>query len=39
MVYDIRTSENAQQTLVDLTGVPISVWKRYLRLKDTIKPL
>lgn len=35
MVYDIRISENAQQTLVDLTGVPISVWKRYLRLKDT----
>lgn len=27
--YDIRTTEYAQQTLTNLTGVPISVWERY----------
>lgn len=30
MIYDIRTSEYAQQTLTNLTGVPISVWEQYL---------
>lgn len=29
-IYDIRTSEYAQQTLTNLTGVPISVWNQYL---------
>lgn len=30
MNYDIRTTEYAQQTLTNLTGVPISVWEQYL---------
>jgi hypothetical protein len=30
MTYDIRTTEYAQQTLTNLTGVPIPVWKQYL---------
>lgn len=30
IIYDIRTTEYAQQTLTNLTGVPISVWKQYL---------
>jgi hypothetical protein len=30
MIYDIRTSECAQRTLTNLTGIPISVWKQYL---------
>ncbi|WP_088188043.1 hypothetical protein [Desulfosporosinus sp. FKA] len=30
MIYDIRTTEYAQQTLTNLTGVPIPVWKQYL---------
>ncbi len=30
MVYDIRTTEYAQQTLTSLTGVPIPVWEQYL---------
>lgn len=29
MVYDIRTTENAKQTLVNLTSVPLSVWESY----------
>jgi len=33
MIYDIRTTENAQRTLTNLTGVPISVWERYLDRK------
>ena len=28
MIYDIRNSTNAQQTLVSLTGVPLSIWKQ-----------
>lgn len=30
MIYDIRTTEYAQQTLTNLTGVPIQVWEQYL---------
>lgn len=30
MIYDIRTTEYAQKTLTNLTGIPISVWKKYL---------
>ena len=30
MIFDIRTTEYAQQTLTNLTGVPISVWKQFL---------
>lgn len=30
MIYDIRTTEYAQQTLTNLTGVPISIWVKYL---------
>lgn len=30
MIYDIRTTEYAQQTLTNLTGVPIPVWEQYL---------
>lgn len=30
LIYDIRTTENAQQTLINLTGVPIPVWEQYL---------
>ena len=30
MIYDIRTTEYAQRTLTNLTGIPISVWKQYL---------
>ena len=30
MTYDIRNSANAQQTLVFLTGVPLSIWKQYI---------
>ena len=30
MTYDIRTTEYAQQTLMNLTGVPISKWEKYL---------
>lgn len=29
MIYDIRTTEYARQTLVNLTGVAISVWEEY----------
>lgn len=29
-IYDIRTTENARQTLTNLTGVPISTWEQYL---------
>lgn len=28
MIYDIRNSTNAQQTLVSLTGVPLSIWEQ-----------
>lgn len=37
MIYDIRTSEHAQQTLTKLTGVPISVWKRYSEVEDVYR--
>jgi len=30
MIYDIRTTGYAQQTLTNLTGVPIPVWEQYL---------
>lgn len=30
MTYDIRNSTNAQQTLVSLTGVPLSIWEQYV---------
>ena len=30
MIYDIRTSEKALQTLINLTGVPISIWQNYI---------
>lgn len=30
MIYDIRNSTNAQQTLVSLTGVPLSIWEQYV---------
>ncbi|MCD3216325.1 hypothetical protein G8S55_03535 [Clostridium botulinum C] len=30
MIYDIRTAQYAQQTLTNLTGIPLSVWKQYL---------
>lgn len=30
MIYDIRTSQYAQETLTNLTGVPMSVWQQYL---------
>lgn len=30
MIYDIRTTEYAKQTLTNLTGVPIPVWEQYL---------
>lgn len=30
MIYDIRTTEYARQTLTNLTGVPIPVWEQYL---------
>ena len=30
MTYDIRNSTCAQQTLVSLTGVPLSIWKQYV---------
>lgn len=28
--YDIRTPINARQTLVSLTGVPLSIWRQYM---------
>jgi len=34
MTYDIRTTEYAQQTLANLTGVQISVWEQYLGNKN-----
>lgn len=34
LIYDIRTSEYAQQTLANLTGVPISIWKQYSNRKN-----
>lgn len=37
MIYDIRTTEYAQQTLTNLTGVPISVWERYLGRENEYK--
>jgi len=30
MIYDIRTIEYAQQTLTNLTDIPIAVWEKYL---------
>lgn len=30
MIYDIRTTQYAQQTLTNLTGVPISIWEQYI---------
>ncbi|MEG1725894.1 MAG: hypothetical protein RR313_10920 [Anaerovoracaceae bacterium] len=30
LLYDIRTTENAQQTLLNLTGVPLATWEQYL---------
>lgn len=30
MIYDIRTSELAKQTLVNLTGVSINIWEKYV---------
>lgn len=30
MIYDIRSTERAQQTLSILTGVSLSIWERYL---------
>ena len=30
MVYDIRSSDCARQTLAGLTGVPIAVWEQYV---------
>lgn len=30
MIYDIRTSESAQQTLTNITGVQIKVWEQYI---------
>ena len=30
MIYDIRTSECAKRTLVNLTNVPLCVWQKYL---------
>lgn len=30
LTYDIRTTENARQTLFNLTAVPISTWEQYL---------
>lgn len=30
VLYDIRTEEQAQQTLTRLTHVPISIWKEYV---------
>lgn len=30
MIYDIRTTEYAKQTLINLTGVPIPTWKQFL---------
>lgn len=35
LIYDIRTSDNAFKTLVDITGVPYSIWADYfLRSSD-----
>lgn len=34
MIYDIRTTEYAQQTLVNLSGVPISIWEHYVGHED-----
>lgn len=30
MIYDIRTTETATNTLCNLTGVPLQVWERYV---------
>lgn len=30
MIYDIRTSELALQTLVNITNVPVDIWEKYL---------
>lgn len=30
MIYDIRTTENAQKTLVNLTGVSIPIWEQFI---------
>lgn len=37
MIFDIRTTEYAQQTLVNITGVPISVWQQYLGQENNYK--
>ena len=29
MIYDIRTSEKAKKTLVNITGVPLPIWQEY----------
>lgn len=34
MTYDIRTTENAQKTLTNLTGVPFPIWEKYNRLEN-----
>lgn len=34
MTYDIRTTENAQKTLINLTGVPFPIWEKYNRLEN-----
>ena len=36
-VYDIRTTELAQETLKNITEVPISVWKQHLEHEDKYK--
>ena len=30
MIYDIRNSRRAQETLVSITDVPLSIWKQYV---------
>lgn len=30
MIYDIRSNDHAQQTLVNFTGITTSVWKKYV---------
>lgn len=37
MVFDIRTSEYAQNTLTKLTGVPLSIWEGYLGRENEYK--
>ena len=37
MIYDIRTTELARQTLVNITGVPLAVWEENIIHEDNFR--